>query len=88
MIAGHKPLYRITFGKKSAYCGRDIHEASRKYFELEPEATEESPLEWHVIVTTDNPLEMVQRQLLRRAPGENSGVIDVDFELTPPADDE
>lgn len=87
MIAGHKALYRVTFKKKSIYCGYDIKEAGRKYFELEPEATEEFPLEWHLIITDDNPLNQLQRQLLRRAPGDQSGVVEVNFDLTPPPED-
>lgn len=86
MIAGHKALYRVTFKSKTIYCGYEIKEAGRKYFELEPEATDESPLEWHLILTADNPLEQIQRQLLRRAPGK-SNVVDVDFDLTPPPED-
>jgi hypothetical protein len=87
MIEGIKPLYRVTFKKKSIYCGYDINEAGRKYFELEPEATAKSPLEWHLIMTPGNPLHQGERQLLRRMPGK-PGIIERDFDLTPPPEDE
>ncbi len=88
MIAEHKAMHRVTFAKKTIYIGTDMAEASRKYFELEPEATEELPLEWEVIVTPTNVLRNVQIQKLRRAPGPNSGVEYLDFDLTSPVDDE
>lgn len=87
MIAGHGVLHRVAFNKKSIYCGYEMKEASRKYFELEPEATEGNPLEWHVIVTPHNPLMQVQRQLLRRAPGK-PGVVELEYDLTAPDEDE
>lgn len=82
-----RPLYRVTFNKKSIYCGYEIKEAGRKYFEMEPEATEESPIEWHLFITPANPLHKVQRQLIRRSPGDQSGVMGLQFDLTPPPED-
>ena len=88
MVANHRAMHRVVFNKKSIYCGYDIKEASRKYFELEPEATEASPLTWDLFVTADNPLKKVQQQRLREAPGPNSGVEVLGFDLTDSEEDD
>lgn len=69
MISGHEFLYRINHRNKSVYCGYSEETAMAKYFGLEPEATEDEPVEWWMIATSGSPLRPVQKKLLRRAPG-------------------
>ena len=71
MISGHEFLYRVNYQGKSVYCGYSVETATKKYYELEPEATPENPVEWWMIVAQDNPLNQITKKLLRRAPGED-----------------
>ena len=68
-ISGHSLLYRINHGKKSIYCGKNIDEAAKKFYEAELEGTEDEPVEWWIITVCKDPLVAVGKKLARKSPG-------------------
>lgn len=69
MIEGHSLLHRINHNGKSVYCGYEQTVAAKKFYELEPEGTEDNPVEWWAIIVCDDPLVRVSKKKVRTAPG-------------------
>lgn len=65
-----KILHRVSFQKKSVYCGYDEHSAAKAYFEKEPEATPAEPVNWWMaLVDAKNPNMIVEQKTLRESTG-------------------
>jgi hypothetical protein len=64
-------LHRVTHGTRSLYCGYENHLAAMHYFEVEPAATAEEPVEWKAFLVPDVPTTHFAEKLVRKAPPES-----------------